>query len=83
MALVDHVARALLSAMAVLAEVAESGQDSSMALNALESIAHDLGEMNAEERREFVAVLERIAAAEPAQAAWIRDVPRNLGWDAR
>jgi hypothetical protein len=78
----EHVTRALLSVMMILADAAESGADSYRAVNALETIAAELGEMEEAERSEFVDVLERIAADAPAeQADWIRAVPRRLGLD--
>jgi len=54
-----------------------------MATNALEGIAHQLGEMSDEERRDFDAAISRIAAAhdkdEPGTGDWVRKVPRRLG----
>jgi hypothetical protein len=65
---------------AVHGDNADGGLDSHMALNALESVSDDLDTMTADERRQFVAVVERMAATEdPATAAWIREMPRNAG----
>lgn len=49
---------------AVHGDNAEGGLDSHMALNALESVSDDLDTMTADERRQFVAVVERMAATE-------------------
>ena len=75
-----YLARALLSAMMILDDVARTGLDSQAALNALESIGYELGQMDADGRREFAELLERIAASgDPEQADWIRNVPGALG----
>jgi hypothetical protein len=79
---IEHLTRALLSAMAILEDLARSGQDSHAAVNALEGIGYELGQMSSDERREFVELLDRIAAAgSPEQAEWIRSVPQELGLD--
>jgi hypothetical protein len=80
--IVDHVARALLSAMMILEDIVDGGQEESrIALNALESIAHELGKMTSEERAGFIDALDRVASTEeePELADWIRSVPRALG----
>ncbi|MFE7766853.1 hypothetical protein [Streptomyces sp. NPDC057438] len=74
-----QVVRALLSAIATLEDLAEVGDDSSLALSTLEDIASELGGMGAEERRCFIKLLESVAAEEPNQAAWIRGIPAALG----
>jgi hypothetical protein len=73
------VVRALLAAVATLEDLVKVGPDSQMALSALEEIGFELSEMNSAEARRFFEALERVAAAEPDRAAWIRDVPSALG----
>ncbi|WP_327293498.1 hypothetical protein [Streptomyces sp. NBC_01198] len=75
----DEVVRALLAAVATLEDLVGVGTGSQMALSTLEEIASELGVMDSAEGRSFVEVLERVAAAEPDRAAWIRGVPRALG----
>ncbi|MGY4976555.1 hypothetical protein ACWCYL_05210 [Streptomyces sp. 900105755] len=71
--------RALLTAVATLEDLAKAGPDAPMALSTLEEIAFELGRMDSGEGRRFTEVLDRVAAAEPDRAAWIRDVPSALG----
>ncbi|MFD8079357.1 hypothetical protein ACFV3E_42820 [Streptomyces sp. NPDC059718] len=71
--------RALLVAVATLEDLVKVGRDSQMALSTLEEIAFEPGKMDSEEGQRFIEVLERVAASEPARAAWIRDVPSALG----
>ena len=79
----DYLAKALLSAVAMLEDAANVGMDPHMALNALEDISNELNQMGAPERRELAEILDRIAAsADPAQREWIRAVPQNIGLDA-
>ncbi|GAB3328842.1 hypothetical protein RMN56_29590 [Micromonospora halotolerans] len=80
--IVDHLARALVTATATLVEFVGSARDAERAaLNTLEEIAYVLDQMNADERQEFRDVLERIAAAEPERADFIRSLPGSLGLD--
>lgn len=82
MAIVDHLARALSSTMAVLGDMVQLDIESNMALNALESVAYELGQMSREERQEFVDVIQRIAdTGDPEQADFIRSIPHSLGLD--
>ncbi|MEU6195406.1 hypothetical protein [Streptomyces sp. NPDC047061] len=71
--------RVLLTAVATLEDLVRVGSDSRFALSTLEEIAFELGKMDSGEGRRFIEVLDRVAAAEPARAAWIRDVPSALG----
>ncbi|MFF4305136.1 hypothetical protein [Streptomyces sp. NPDC001601] len=75
----DEVVRALLTAVAALEDLGKVGPDSPMALSTLEEIAFELGRTGSGEGRRFLDVLDRVAAAEPDRAAWIRDVPSALG----
>jgi hypothetical protein len=75
----DQVVRALLTAVATLEDLVQVGHDSQTALRTLEEIAFELGKMDSGEGRQFIEVLERVAAEEPDRAAWIRDVPNALG----
>jgi hypothetical protein len=78
----DQLARALVTAMAMLVELVESAGDAERGgLNTLEEIAYLLGQMNSDERQEFRRVLERIAAAEPERADFIHSLPGALGLD--
>ncbi|MEH0983223.1 hypothetical protein [Micromonospora sp. CPCC 205556] len=80
--LVDQLARALVTAMVTLVESVESGRDAErVALNTLEEIAHLLGEMTSDDRQEFRDLLERVAAAEPERADFVRGLPGALGLD--
>ncbi|MEU4090616.1 hypothetical protein [Streptomyces aureus] len=76
-----EVVRALLTAIATLEELVQVGPESHSALSTLECIAHELGRMDAAERRRFNEVLEQIAGEEPARAAWVRGIPDALGLD--
>ncbi|MEU4713300.1 hypothetical protein AB0F73_06520 [Micromonospora purpureochromogenes] len=77
--IVDHLARALVTATATLVElVGPAGDAERAALNTLEEIAYLLGQMTADERQEFRDVLERVAAAEPERADFIRSLPGSL-----
>lgn len=79
----DCLLKALLSVVAILEDAVKFGMDSHSAVNALESVAFELDQMDAAERREFIEILDRIAAtADPAQQEWIRNIPRNLGIDS-
>ncbi|MEU6204237.1 hypothetical protein ABZ814_11690 [Micromonospora musae] len=81
--IVDHLAGALVAATASLVEFAESaGGAERGALNTLEEIAYLLTQMDSNERQEFRAALERIAAAEPDRAAFVRNLPGALGLGA-
>ncbi|WP_165947325.1 hypothetical protein [Micromonospora sp. 15K316] len=81
--IVDHLAGALVAAAAILVEFVESaGGAERGALNTLEEIAFRLAQMDSGERQEFRAALERIAAAEPDRAAFVRNLPGALGLDA-
>ncbi|MEW2134890.1 hypothetical protein [Streptomyces sp. NPDC005435] len=54
--------------------------DSHAAVNALESVAFELGRMDDSGRAEFTEAIGRGAdSADSAQREWIRDLPRNLG----
>ncbi len=75
----DEVVRALLAAVATLEDLVKVGPDSQMALSTLEEIAFELGKMDSGEGRRFIEALDRVAAAEPDRAAWIRDIPSALG----
>jgi hypothetical protein len=75
------VVRALLAALATLEDLVKVGQDSHLALNALEEIAFELDKMDSGEGRRFIEVLGRIAAEEPDRGAWIRGIPNALGLD--
>ena len=76
----EHLARALAVVMMILADATKSGISSHTALNALESIAYELEQMDLGERRELVQVLERIATISPSeQAQFIRAIPDALG----
>lgn len=78
----DHLARALVTATGALVELVGSARDAQRAaLNTLEEIAYLLGQMAADERQEFRDVLERVAAAEPERADFIRSLPGSLGLD--
>ncbi|MGR6318976.1 hypothetical protein Q2K19_31095 [Micromonospora soli] len=78
--IVDHLGRALVTAMVTLVESVESGRDAErLALNTLEEIAYLLGQMNSDERQEFRDLLERLAAAEPERADFIHSLPGALG----
>lgn len=78
--LVDHLTRALVTAMVALVESVESGRDVERnALNALEEIAYLFGEMSSDERQEFRELLERVAAVQPERADFIRSLPGSLG----
>lgn len=77
----DEVVRALLTAIAMLEDLVAVAHDSHAALSALEDIAHELGRMDTGERRRFIEALERVAAADPEQAAWIRGIPDALSLD--
>ncbi|MGN9803047.1 hypothetical protein [Micromonospora sp. L32] len=78
--LVDHLTTALVTAMVALVESVESGRDvERIALNTLEEIAYLFGEMSSDERQEFRDLLERVAAAEPERADFIRSLPGSLG----
>jgi hypothetical protein len=78
----DHLVKALLSVVAILEDGAKFGMDSHAAVNALESAGFELDQMNPDDRQEFTAILERVAAsAEPAQRDWIRGIPAALGLD--
>ncbi|GAA4569488.1 hypothetical protein GCM10023176_26180 [Micromonospora coerulea] len=80
--IVDHLARALVTAMVTLVESIESGRDTErIALNALEEIAYLLGQMNSDERQDFRDLLGRVAAAEPERADFIHSLPGALGLD--
>jgi hypothetical protein len=80
--IVDHMARALVTATAALVElVGPAGDADRAALNTLEEIAYLLGHMTVDERREFRDVLARVAAAEPERADFIRSLPGSLGLD--
>ncbi|MET7748695.1 hypothetical protein [Micromonospora sp. NPDC005367] len=81
--IVDHLARALVAATAILVEFVESAGDSQRgALTTLEEIAYLLGQLDPDERQQFREALERIAAAEPGRAAFIRSLPDTLGLGA-
>ncbi|MFE0465215.1 hypothetical protein ACFW1A_38780 [Kitasatospora sp. NPDC058965] len=77
----DGVVRALLTAVATLELLASQGHDAHVALSTLEGIAHELDSMGPDGHRQFVAALERIAADDPYQAAWVRGLPDALGLD--
>ncbi|MGN9912563.1 hypothetical protein ACTMTJ_34000 [Phytohabitans sp. LJ34] len=78
----DYLLKALLSVVAMLEDAAKFGMDSHSAVNALESAAFELDQMDAPARREFAEILDRIAAsADPARQEWIRNLPQNLGID--
>ncbi|WP_262282145.1 hypothetical protein [Micromonospora sp. MA102] len=80
--IVDHLARALVTAMVTFVESVDSGRDAERtALHTLEEIAYLLGRMNSDERQEFRDLLERVAAAEPERADFIRSLPGALGVD--
>lgn len=80
--IVGHLARALVTAMAMLVELVESAGDAERgALHTLEEIAYLLGQMSSDERQEFRQALERIAAAEPERAEFIHSLPSALGLD--
>jgi hypothetical protein len=79
-----QVVRALLAAIACLDDIAELDPASSMAGNALENIAYDLQQMEPGERRNFLEIIEAIAAdaaigGNSDRATWIREVPVSLG----
>ncbi|MET7395507.1 hypothetical protein ABZS66_18665 [Dactylosporangium sp. NPDC005572] len=80
---IDRVVGALLTAMATLEDLAELYSHEHMAINALEGIAYQLGQMSDEERRDFDAAISRIADArdkdEAGTGEWIRNVLRSLG----
>jgi hypothetical protein len=68
--------------MVALVESVESGRDGERtALHTLEEIAYLLGRMTSDERQEFRDLLERLAAAEPERAGFIRGLPGALGLD--
>lgn len=76
---------ALIASIAALETVLQQHQDDRSAGNALEEIAYHLGEMDADERREFDAAIERVAtkweAEDPGrgQVDWICQLPGQLG----
>ncbi|MEV4810736.1 hypothetical protein [Micromonospora avicenniae] len=74
--IVDHLAGALVAATAILVEFVESAGDTQRgALNTLEEIGYLLGQMDSDDRQQFREALERIAAAQPDRAAFIRNLP--------
>ncbi|GAA2787503.1 hypothetical protein GCM10010441_10720 [Kitasatospora paracochleata] len=75
----DAVVRALLTAVATLEDLVAVGHDAQVALSTLEGVAHELGEMESDERRWFVETLERVAEGDPGRAAWILGLPYALG----
>jgi hypothetical protein len=79
MAVADGLARALLTALATLADLVQLMPESTMAISTLEGIAFELGEMGPEERAEFLEALDRIAREDPDRADWIRSLPGSLG----
>ncbi|MET8911174.1 hypothetical protein [Micromonospora sp. NPDC004551] len=69
-----------MTAMVAMVEFVESGRDvERIALNTLEEIAYLFGEMSSDERQEFRDLLERVAAAQPERADFIRSLPGSLG----
>lgn len=81
--IVDYLAGALVAATAILVEFVESAGDTQRgALNTLEEIGYLLGQMDSDERQQFREALERIAAAQPDRAAFIRNLPDALGLGA-
>lgn len=79
----DRVVSALLCATDTLETLLELDSHAYVATNALEEIAHRLGEMSADERREFDAAVDRIAEAydrsEPGTGDRVRGLPERLG----
>ncbi|MFG2045737.1 hypothetical protein [Dactylosporangium sp. NPDC048998] len=80
---IDRVVGALLTAIASLEDLAEFYSHEYMAINALEGIADELGQMSDGERHAFNAAVSRIADArdnnEAGTGDWVRNVPRSLG----
>jgi hypothetical protein len=81
LALDERLVRALALAVSALAEAVNSEMSGYVALNTLENVAHELDFMNADQRREFRALCERIAAgaSPPLPADWLRALPDSLG----
>ena len=80
---IDRVVGALLSAVGTLETMLELDSHAFVAANALEEVAHRLGEMEPEERRDFDAALARLAdaydASEPGTGDRVREAPARLG----
>ncbi|GAB2585314.1 hypothetical protein Aab01nite_53030 [Paractinoplanes abujensis] len=82
----DRVVQALIASIAAFETALQLGRDDDrLAGNALEEIAYHLGEMDPDERRQFVAAVERAAARWEAddpgrgQGDWVRGLPGQLG----
>lgn len=75
----DRVVRALVTAIATLEDLVKLVPETTMPLSTLEEVAYELGEMAPAERQAFLDALTRIAAEDPQRAAWIAELPQNLG----
>jgi len=63
-----RLVKALLTAIATLEDLVDLMPESTMALNALEGIAYELGEMVPDEHQRFIDALKRIATEKPGRA---------------
>jgi hypothetical protein len=75
------LANAVITALMLLEHSDDSEIDPDIAVRGLENIAHELLKLQGEDRVEFLALLERIAAQERNQvtAEFVRAVPFKIG----
>jgi hypothetical protein len=79
--IVDHLARAVISAIMLLDHSSAEEIDRDVASQGLENITSDLNMMDENERREFRQILARIAEEEPEYAPYLEQLPCLLGWE--
>ena len=75
----DPLIRSIISAMMLLEDSGPEEIDPDTAVRGMEHMGYELLKLGDGDRAEFVAALERIAEVEPAQAAFIRSIPFNIG----
>ncbi len=76
----ERLMRALALTASTLAEAVNSEVSGTVALNTLENLAYELDFMDSDQRRQFQALCERVAASAhpPAPADWLRALPDSL-----